>query len=337
MAARIAQLALTDPGQLGLPGQAPTPSSNSACVQLLGEGESYRVWRLDVAGHPPLAVRVARRALQELPRPMHQEFAALSQLPDGIGPSPVLLNENPDSPLGAPYMVCGYVPGRVPKPAQWSDSLLHAHARQLSRFHARAFPRCGDIGAPAAEQSAPLSLVSLFEESLAWWQGRFPHMLRSREIGALLSRVEAFVTAAEPAFRRLDRFALIHGDLVVPNIVVDDVGTPRYVDWEWAQLGDPAQDLAYIGGHVPAAPWYLQLDRTRIHRLLTTYLRYSPDAGMETLDQLAMRRDAWEVYERFFSCLHFRTRRSTPEDRRSGLYTRVVAQLTAGLDARLSP
>ncbi len=54
------------------------------------------------------------------------------------------------------------------------------------------------------------------------------------------------------------------------------------------------------------------------------------------MERLATRRDAWEVYERFFSCLHFRTRRGTPEDRRSGLYTRAVAQLTAGLGARLS-
>ncbi|PZT70347.1 hypothetical protein DN402_33495 [Streptomyces sp. SW4] len=149
-------------------------------------------------------------------------------------------------------MVCGYVPGRVPQPAEWTESLLQAHARRLSTLHARAFARCGGLRAPAAERSAALSLTDLFDESLAWWRERFPGLLRDRETGALLPRVAAFVAAAEPAFRRLDRFALVHGDLVVPNIVVDDAGTPRYVDWEWARIGDPAQDLAYIGGPVAA-------------------------------------------------------------------------------------
>ena len=30
--------------------------------------------------------------------------------------------------------------------------------------------------------------------------------------------------------------------------VLVDAGAPRYVDWEWVEIGDPAQDLAYIGG-----------------------------------------------------------------------------------------
>ena len=36
-------------------------------------------------------------------------------------------------------------------------------------------------------------------------------------------------------------------------------GVPRYVDWEWVEIGDPAQDLAYIGAPVAAPPWYLPM------------------------------------------------------------------------------
>ncbi|GAB2881399.1 aminoglycoside phosphotransferase family protein [Streptomyces deserti] len=306
-------------------------------MRLLGRGESYTAWRLDADGTPPLVVRVTRRAPEDLPRPMSQEFAALRLLPDGIGPSAVLLEQARDHPLGSPYMVCGYVPGRVLRPAEWSDSLLAAHARQMGMLHARAFDRCGPIGAPAEEQATRLSLTRLFTTSLTWWSETFPHVVDDPEVSRLLPRVAAFVGAAEPAFQRLKRFTPIHGDLVVPNILVDDAGTPRYVDWEWAEIGDPAQDLAYIGGRVPAPPWYLPLDRTRIRRFLESYLRHACDTCDETLNVLETRRDAWEVYERFFSSLHFRTRRDTPEDLRSGLYTHAVAQLTAGLAHRLAP
>ncbi|GGR87072.1 hypothetical protein GCM10010252_27250 [Streptomyces aureoverticillatus] len=268
---------------------------------------------------------------------MSNEFTALTVLPDGIGPSAVLLEQARDNPLGSPYMVCGYVSGRVLRPTEWNDDLLAAHARQMSRLHTPAFDRCGDIEAPPEERATHLSLTRLFTTGLTWWSETHPHVVDDPEVSRLLPRVEAFVAAAEPAFRRLERFTLIHGDLVVPNILVDDAGTPRYVDWEWAEIGDPAQDLAYIGGCVPAPPWYVPLDRTRIRRLLENYLRHSPDPWGETLGSLETRRDAWEVYERFFSSLHFRTRRNTPEDRQTGLYTHAVAQLTAGLRDRLAP
>ncbi|MFH9425680.1 phosphotransferase family protein [Streptomyces sp. NPDC017529] len=322
---------------MGLPEQTPDPSSRNASVRLLGQGESYTAWRLDTDGSPSLVIRVTRRAPEDLPRPISQEFAALPLLPDGIGPSAVLLEQARDNPLGSPYMVCGYVSGRVLQPAQWNDGLLAAHARQMSRLHARGFDRCGSVGALADEQDTHLSLTRMFTTGLTWWSETFPHVVDDPEVSRLLPRVEAFVAAAEPAFRRLERFTLIHGDLVVPNILVDDTGTPRYVDWEWAEIGDPAQDLAYIGGYVPAPPWYLPLDRTRIRRLLETYLQHAPDTCDETPESLAARRDAWEVYERFFSSLHFRTRRNSPEDLQAGLYTRAVAQLTSGLHHRLTP
>ncbi|PZT70346.1 hypothetical protein DN402_33490 [Streptomyces sp. SW4] len=87
-AERIARLALTDPRRVGLPGHTAAPSADGARVRLLGQGESYRVWRLDVPGHPPLVVRVARRAPEDLPRPMREEFTALGLLPTASAPRP---------------------------------------------------------------------------------------------------------------------------------------------------------------------------------------------------------------------------------------------------------
>ena len=187
---------------------------------------------------------------------------------------------------------------------------------------------------PPERRSSTLSLVERFSSSLAWWRAARPDVVSDPEVAQLLPRAEAFVAAAAPAFDRLNRFALVHGDLIVTNILVDDAGTPRYVDWEWSEIGDPAHDLAMLGGQVASRPCYLSLDRGRIRSLLAAYLRHATSLQDETLDSLETRRGAWEVFDRFFCSLHFRTRRGTPEDR-TGRYSRAVADLTAGLDRRL--
>ena len=331
---RIEELARAEPERLGLRREQSLAPADIR-VRSLGQGESYAAWLLEAAGSAPLVVRIARRPVSELPRPMAEEFAALALIPDRVGPPAVLLDASEDNPLASPYMVTGYVPGRERALAEWDDDLLAAHARQMAALHEQVFDRCGDITAPVERRSPALSLSDLFASSLAWWQRSHPEVVAHPAVSRLLPRVEAFVAAAAPSFHRLDRFALIHGDLVVPNILVDDAGTPRYVDWEWAEIGDPARDLAYIGGHVWAPPWYLPLDRARIRRFVDSYVRAVTRAHDDTVETLELRRGTWEVFERFFTSLHFRTRQGSPEDVQSGRYSSAVAQLTAGLDSRL--
>jgi aminoglycoside phosphotransferase (APT) family kinase protein len=327
-ASRIVGLARHDPERLGLPGTA-----RDVSVRLLGQGESYAAWLVEAGGAAPVVVRIARRSLEDLPRPMADEFAALGQVPRDIGPSPILLDQSGASPLAAPYMVTSFVPGRVRPPEQWSEALLSAHAAQLAQLHERSFDRCGAITQPPERRSPTLSLIERFSSSLAWWQASHPAVVRDADVARLLPRVEAFVVAARPAFERLHRFALVHGDLIAPNILVDEAGVPRYVDWEWAEIGDPVQDFALLGGHVASSPDYLPLERGRIRSLLEAYLRRAGERE-DTVDSLEIRHGAWEVLDRFFCSLHFRTRRGSADDR-TGRYTNAVAELTAGLDRRL--
>lgn len=303
-------------------------------VSRIGSGESYEAWLVAAAGAEPLVVRVARRPVSDLPRPMAAELAGIALVPDGIGPRAVVLEESP-KPLGSPFMVTGFVPGREVDPAGWTGELVAAHARQLARLHARPYAACGDVTVPEASRSAAFSLTGKYDESIDWWRGENPAVVADPEVAALAPRVRAYVAAAEPAFARLHRFALVHGDCVVPNILVDDAGVPRYVDWEWAEIGDPAQDLAYLGGYVAAPPWYLPLTLKRLDLLLDAYVAAAGEAAGDPED-LRRRRDAFEVSERFFSSLHFRTLRGGAEDRRTGRYSDAVRLLTAGLDARLS-
>ena len=324
--AAVAALVRAEPARFGM------ADSDTVDVRLLGTGESYAAWLVRVAART-VVVRVARRS--DLPRPMAAEFAALALVPAGLGPRPVALEESAD-PLGSPFMVVGYVPGRVVEPSGWSRPLLVTHVRALAALHTTSHTRCGDLVTPIVERSSSISITGRFADSLAWWRQAHPDIVATvAAADGLLSRAEAVVAAAEPAFARLHRFALVHGDLVVPNILVDGLGTPRYVHWEWAEIGDPAQDLAYLGGAISAPPWYLPLDRSTVELLARTHLAATPDRDRGDLADLHTRRDAWEVFERLFSALHFRTRCGSQEDRRTGLYTDAVRRLTTQLDGHL--
>ncbi|SMC65972.1 phosphotransferase family protein [Kibdelosporangium aridum] len=324
-AQRIADWVRANTDRVGLPPGEPK-------VSLIGTGESYAAWLVRVADADPLVVRIPRRPVEQLPRPMAAEMAGLVLVPPGLGPRAVLFEESADS-LGVPFLVTGYVPGREVSVQDWDDALLLAHARQLAALHATPFTAAGEVTAAERDRTPRLSLTARLADSLDWWRGAHPDVLGDPEVARLVPAVQRHITEAEPAFARLRRFALIHGDLVASNILVD-AGTPRYVDWEWVEIGDPAQDLAYIGGLVAAPPWYIQLTSEQIDRFLNAYVVHAGEAA-EPVTDLRVRRDAFEIFERFFSSLHFRTQRGNEEDRRSGRYTEAVRLLTAGLQQAL--
>jgi aminoglycoside phosphotransferase (APT) family kinase protein len=106
---------------------------------------------------------------------------------------------------------------------------------------------------------------------------------------------------------------------------------PRFIDWEWVTIGDPAQDLAYVGGQVFADPWYVPLSPAALESFVATYcaIREIPHGRERTA--LSARRDAWEVQERFLSSLHFRSKVDAGLDTPQRMYRHAVARITAGL------
>ena len=290
------------------------PEDPSPVATLIGTGESYAAWLVvsrELAdlrapeGPRTIVVRVPLRP-DELPRPMAEEFAALQAAPEGIGPRPIHLapaGTGGDGEGRVPsYMVVGRVPGQVRPASAWTDALLAAHARQLARLHEVRFDGYGDVtGTDRLEPQ--LSMTGAGEASWQWWTDHHPELTAAPDVAGLWPRLRALFAETEPHFRRLDRFALLHGDPAVPNILVSG-GVPRYVDWEWAHIGDPARDLAFIGGAVWLEPWYLRLGPDRLARFVAAYCEAAgPDADPEAL---AARARAWLVNETFFVALHFR-------------------------------
>lgn len=317
------------------------PDAPSPEATLIGRGESYAAWLVisrevadvrDPAGPRKIVVRVPHR-LDELPRPMGEEFAALLAAPQGLGPRPIHLSDGDPSgagtegETGAPaYLVVEHVPGQVRPASAWTDDLLAAHARQLARLHERAYAGHGSV--TATDRLEPrISMVEQGESGMAWWAEHYPELASAADVSSLWPRVRRLFAEVEPEFERLDRFALIHGDAVVPNILVSG-GVPRYVDWEWAMIGDPARDLAFVGGEVWLEPWYLELGPDRLGRYLQAYVEA---AGGDPV-ALAARARAWLVNEVFFVALHFRRQAARGERQE---YAERAATLLARLGAAL--
>ena len=92
------------------------------------------------------------------------------------------------------------------------------------------------------------------------------------------ARLEIFSDCKEPELREAHAWCLkhlppaepstlLHGDLLGQNILLDWEGPPAVIDWEYAQRGDPAYDLAIVTRGVRRP---FQIDRG-LERLLDSY------------------------------------------------------------------
>lgn len=316
----LESLATTDPRALGL------PYATGATARLIGQGETYAVWRLDVGDADPagdarlqsaadgartdetaLVVRVAARS-DAAPRPAAAEFAALQLAPVGLGPRPVALTPADGNATGHALLVEGFVPGRVLPPSGWTDDLLRLHARQLASLHAARYPACRSLLDDADVGSPVMDPVAQFDAAVEYWRGTRPDLLDLGGPTKLLEPLREYVAAARPAFDGMS-FALVHGDAALPNILVDQPanGAARltYIDWEWSEIGDPARDLGLLGAPRGASPWYLTLDDQRETMLLESYVEAGGGRDGDDVDRLRTRRRAHEVMEQFFTAIHF--------------------------------
>lgn len=319
-----------DPSRAGL-------SSAPDRVSLLGHGESYDAWHVATrttteTPATDVVVRVARRAATELPRAMADEFACLARLPRGVGPLPISLDEAGEW-LGTPSVVVSFVPGEVVLDRdRWTPDLLARLARVIATLHTEPHERCGPLDDPTRSR---VSIVGAFEAGLGWWLEHHPDIVADPEVLRLLPIVRAHLAEREPFFETVDRFALVHGDLIAANVLVDD-GEPRLVDWEWAEIDDPARDLGYLGGALASPGQQAALTRDQVEHLAAAYLEAAPSdvRAVETHQSLLARRDAWEVCASMLSSLH--ERRLLAEGRGGPDSAARVATATRGLSALTS-
>ena len=189
---------------------------------------------------------------------------------------------------GSDFFIMDYVPGmsigrRIITRDEFSEArkVLPFHmAEELAKIHSidfnqpeLAFLRRPPEGHTAAEDSIAMMYAVLDDigiENPVWeWA---------------LRRVQN--TIPEP-----NELTFIHGDFRIGNILVDDKGLTAVIDWEFAHIGDPDEELGYLC----MRDWRFGAGTKRAAGLTDreTFLKAYEDASGRTVNRASV--DWWEL------------------------------------------
>jgi aminoglycoside phosphotransferase (APT) family kinase protein len=280
-------------------------------MRQLAGGASKEAWSVDAGGEPLLVRRAAGGVIHRETLSLEHEFEVLrAAAAAGVRvPEPVAyLGELGGREAFAMARVDGETIGRriVRSPP---PGLAEAMAEQLARIHSIAPPEFlphGDVVARFYDE-----LDSVGE----------PHP--AIEYGLLWVR-ERLETGRERTF--------CHGDFRVGNLAVDERGLVAVLDWEFAHVGDPVEDVAWP----LVRAWRFGADARRLGGVgdVEPYLeRYNELTGENVgLDELYV----WEVLGNVkwaIGCLTQSRRHLTGQDR--SVEYAVLGRLAAEMEYEL--
>jgi aminoglycoside phosphotransferase (APT) family kinase protein len=152
-------------------------------------------------------------------------------------PEPLWLEDSVE-PFGFPFIVFRRMPGAsagdlIEGAFRKEPATAVALARVLARVHSAGGQLIED---PAERGSAVTHTRALLTHYFNWWRSKkpFPSLV--------------IETAFMWLFRRigdgLGESTVVHADTGFHNLLLDEAGNGCLLDWEFAHLGDPAEDLA---------------------------------------------------------------------------------------------
>ncbi len=197
------------------------------------DGEKRRlIWR----GDPP-------KERQIIVTSREREYAllgALARLPRALAGAPLYFDPTGEE-LGTASMLLEYVEGdQLMTLLKRTDdagrpAVVDAMCALSASIHAT------DLAALPAEIERPTSWSAYLDGAIDQWRALEAEQL---EPAPLLRYVRTWLDRNRPPEVPL---ALVHGDFQSPNVVVDPhTGQARAIDWEFAHIGDPREDLGYF-------------------------------------------------------------------------------------------
>lgn len=191
-------------------------------------------------------------------------------------------------PLERPFFIMEYVDGvsigrkvmTAPELAAARAVLPRQMARQLARIHSLDWqqPTLEFLRRPVSNMPAHDAVADVYD---------------------VLDSLDAHIPALELALRWCavnaptpQRITFVHGDFRVGNLLVGTEGLTAVIDWEFAHVGDPAEELGYLC----MRDWRFGSDSLRAAGLTTreAFLAEYEQASGVQVDRSAV--DWWEVF-----------------------------------------
>jgi aminoglycoside phosphotransferase (APT) family kinase protein len=208
----------------------------------LGAGASRATWRVTLATGAECVLRAdtGDGPMAGTPLTLAREAAVYAALGGGPVPIPRLLAAKPEGDA----LLVALAPGTESLDGLAQDArtlVMDAYVDALAALHAVDADR---LALPGFARPAPDDPA---RPELALWRA----VLEARVTRpAPLARF-AFAWLERHAPRHADRIALCHGDVGPGNFLQADGRITALLDWEFAHLGDPLDDLAWLSfrGH----------------------------------------------------------------------------------------
>jgi aminoglycoside phosphotransferase (APT) family kinase protein len=240
---------------------------------LLPGGASKEAWAVDVDGDEILLRRAAGGVIHQMTLPLEQEFEVLRAAHEaGV---------------------------RVPEPLAYYPDLGGREAFSMERVHGetigRRIVRDPPEGLPLQMAEELARVHAIPPERLPFLRGGDPVERMRDELDTVDEphpAIELGLTWVDERLPRTRPALVSHGDWRIGNLVVSARGLEYVLDWEFAHLADPAEDVAWP----LVRAWRFGVDERRLGGVgeVEPYLeRYNELTGHEVSPEEL---DVWEVF-----------------------------------------
>ena len=240
---------------------------------LLAGGASKEAWAVDSEGRELLVRRAAGGVIHQGTLTLEQEFEVLSAAHEAGVKVP------------APVAYLGEIEGRE------AFVMERIQGETIGRRIVKSPPAGLDV--QLAEELAKIHAIPPFAAAVPRRTGQGRPLLRGARLGRrAASRDRARAPLGEGAAADHREPVVVHGDWRIGNVAVDEHGIVAVLDWEFAHLSDPVEDLAWP----LVRAWRFGADDKHLGGVadLDRYLeRYAQLTGIEvTREELLV----WEVF-----------------------------------------